>query len=516
MTSPHIQRILSGLSAYARMETSSEQRGPAIHVHRLTGKAGAFYEKIRYLVDYKEEHTIRRNAIERILKRRSLMGDPQNYGLSLLQELITSGYVPNDGISESVSGDIKTIIDKYLLLGQLAGIDKNKMLSLAASEIERFLYPQHLYDLVVNAFYTTVSPHIFHADPISEDDLHIQTYIGCRRSLLEDDQKTLLYAVILRYIPNLPFTQAEDAIQTIATQFAAVLSVAEKAIEDPLGWKLSAKLRNQSVYFSVLTEIIKRYGGASESIFADHARLEQEIKKILAEKYDQQFNVVRKSGTRAVVYIMLTKVILALALELPYERIFLSSIDYTALGTNILFHPLLLLVMVKTICFPSAQNTAAIISGVASIVDNKDIPEIHIKSTTGTTILTIIYSLLYTLLFVISFGFIIWVLTSLHFNIVSIALFLFFLTFVSYFGFRIRHNSRKWVVSTENENVLTLLWNFFTIPIIRTGRWLSRRFSSINIFVFIMDFILETPFKLVLGTFDSFISFLKEKREDSY
>ena len=108
------------------------------------------------------------------------------------------------------------------------------------------------------------------------------------------------------------------------------------------------------------------------------------------------------------------------------------------------------------------------------------------------------------------------VLDALHFNIVSVALFVFFLTLVSYFGFRIRYNARKWKVNTDDEGVISLLWGFFTLPIVRTGRWLSQRFSSINIFVFFMDFILETPFKMILGTFDAFISYLREKREDLY
>ena len=104
----------------------------------------------------------------------------------------------------------------------------------------------------------------------------------------------------------------------------------------------------------------------------------------------------------------------------------------------------------------------------------------------------------------------------MHFNVVSIILFLFFLTFVSYFGFRIRYNAKKWIVARDDESISGLLLNLFATPIVRTGRWLSRKFSSVNVFVFLMDFILEVPFKFVLGTFDSFISFLKEERGDPY
>ena len=95
-------------------------------------------------------------------------------------------------------------------------------------------------------------------------------------------------------------------------------------------------------------------------------------------------------------------------------------------------------------------------------------------------------------------------------------MFLFFLTLVSYFGIRIRRNSGEWKVHSEEEGAMAILWNSFTLPIVRAGRWLSETFSSINVFLFIMDFLVEAPFKLILQTLDSFLSFLKEKREELY
>ena len=130
--------------------------------------------------------------------------------------------------------------------------------------------------------------------------------------------------------------------------------------------------------------------------------------------------------------------------------------------------------------------------------------------------LLIVFGVLYTLLFGVSFGILLAILILLNFNLLSIVLFLFFLTLVSYFGLRIRYNAQKWVVSTDDDRALALFWNFLTLPIVRTGRWLSRTFSAINIFVFTFDFVIETPFKLILGTFDAFVSFLKEKKEDPY
>ena len=519
MISLHLKNIFEALRE-KRENTSAEDKGPLISVNQLTGRAGALYEKVRYLVDYKEEHTIGRSAIERMIKRKlaakmSAAIGP-NFSLSLLQELVSGGYLPNKEIPEGIADDIQTIVNKYLLLGRMDQSGNSRAISLMASEIEEFLCPHLVNDMVVDYFYATVASAIKYKGSAPSDELNIQTYIGCRRSLLEDDQETLLYAVLKKHLPDLSKLSNEGEIKNIAPKFFEALSKTEKDIHDALGWKIALKLKNHSICFSVIKEIIKKHEVAPEKIFADDTLLEEEIRKILAEKYSQHFQIVNKSGTRAVIYILLTKIILAFVLELPYEKFVLLSTDYFALGTNIIFHPLLLFMMVKTIRFPLSENTNFIVSSIKIIAQNEPIKSIYIKERTTNIILKIIYGLLYTALFAISFGLILWGLKSMHFNVVSIILFLFFLTFVSYFGFRIRYNAKKWIVARDDESISGLLLNLFATPIVRTGRWLSRKFSSVNVFVFLMDFILEVPFKFVLGTFDSFISFLKEERGDPY
>ncbi len=71
-------------------------------------------------------------------------------------------------------------------------------------------------------------------------------------------------------------------------------------------------------------------------------------------------------------------------------------------------------------------------------------------------------------------------------------------------------------MAREDTRTLALAFNLFALPIVRAGRWLSRTFSSINLFVFVLDFIIETPFKLLLHFSDTFVSFLREKQEDVY
>jgi len=516
MISNSIKEILTGLEAYKEDDIYGEDKGPLININAITGKVSTFYEKIRYTVDYKEEHTIRSSAVARILRRKILMERVPNTGLSLLEEMVASGYLSNKSIPESVAESINKIVNKYLHFGSTTSVHLNRLLSLMATEVERFLYPQVLNDLVTKSFYDNVFKNIKYQGGLNEEGLSNQVFLACRRSLLEEDYDTSFYALLVKRLPEVVNLQTKEEIQNFESKFSQTVHAIELELENPLGWSLSSRLKNYSIYFLVIKEIFKKYGVVSEEVLSNPDSLKIEIETMLSREYVNQYDLIDKSGKRAVVYILLTKVIFAFALELPFEKLVLHQINYFALGTNVIFHPLLLLVLIKTVPPIYSNNTSNVVLGVSEIIDGKNTRPIYIKPPTSNDFLQTVFDFVYLLLFLISFGLILWLLNALHFNIVSILLFLFFLTLVSYFGFRIHYNAKKWRLEVEDDNFLSLMWSFFTIPIVRTGRWMSKKFSTVNIFIFLMDFIIETPFKLILGTFNSFISFVKDKREDPY
>ncbi len=98
----------------------------------------------------------------------------------------------------------------------------------------------------------------------------------------------------------------------------------------------------------------------------------------------------------------------------------------------------------------------------------------------------------------------------------GITLFVVFLTLVSFFGLRVRQLAKDLVVIDRRDNLLSVTIDFFTIPIVRAGRWLSVNFSKVNIFVFILDVIIEAPFKLIIDVFEDWFAYMREKREEIY
>jgi len=58
------------------------------------------------------------------------------------------------------------------------------------------------------------------------------------------------------------------------------------------------------------------------------------------------------------------------------------------------------------------------------------------------------------------------------------------------------------------------LVDFLYTPVIAAGQWLSEKFSQINIFIFILDFIIEAPFKIFVEITEDWTRYVKERRED--
>ncbi len=68
-----IQALLARIDQWRDESLKKAAPETTLEVDALVSSAAKFYEKVRYLIDYREEHTIRRSAIERILKRRVLI-----------------------------------------------------------------------------------------------------------------------------------------------------------------------------------------------------------------------------------------------------------------------------------------------------------------------------------------------------------------------------------------------------------------------------------------------------------
>src|SRR3989338_3297700 len=422
-------------------EDGPEGPGPYVSVERLTGRFGALYEKLRSLVDYKDYHVIRRSAIRRILKRQLYIERKPNTGFALLKEMVSGGYLPNNRVPEAKALEIQNIIRKWMTV-EREGLPVSLALDFVSIEVEEYLFPDPVKDIMGNSFFAAAQTALEYQGRESVNRALI-TYAACRRSFLAEDKSALLHAMLLRDVPELlSHSYGGAALATLTTRIGESISRAERVAAHPLVWKVSARLKNYALYYSVLLEIFHSYGKGAEIVLDDDGKLREFAASIIEQKQRQQRKLLRQSGRRAVIYLLLTKILLGVALEWPYERFILGAEDFIALGSNALFHPALLFLMV-TFVGKERHSKERVLDGVSAVVQGKEMKQIFIKPppTSATFFLVTCF---YVVLFAASFGAILWALIAFHFNAVSIILFFVFLTLVSYFGLRIRGSARRW------------------------------------------------------------------------
>ncbi len=511
MLSEPVRELVANIQA-AEEAHRNAYRGETLELSTIVGKAASLYEKLRYMIDYREEHTIRRAALERILKRRVFIELKAESGLVLLQELVDGKYIPKEFATEEVAQEIDRIISKYLELSRLGranGSIGRRLISFAATEIDAHLSPiEYAIDHEsTEALYRALKGKVS-AYGHSDEETNAQLYCACWRALLGADDERLAYALWLLYVPE--WNSSVD-VQAVAQKLPMVVGNIRATVGGQLQWRIAPRIKNEAIYFRIIHKVLESQGGGAARTLESPAQLDRFTRDFLEETYEQENERIQKSGIRAVLYLFVTKMTVALIAELPYEIIVLGGVHYFPLGVNILFHPALLFALTRRAGALDESNTSAIIEGLHGVLYEGKTRTIKLKSTFSG--FTVAFSLAYLLLFIFVFGGVIGVLQLLKFNPVSIALFLFFLALVSYFAFRIRYRARRWKL-VRPQGTIGIIVGVLAVPIVRAGEWLSRTFSTINVFVLFLDFIIETPFKRLLHFANQFLIYLREKGEE--
>lgn len=501
-----------------------------INVDDIVSKLAFLYEKMRNTMDYQEDHLLRRFAIERNIKRRIVMETLKpKVAQSLIEELIRSGYLANNTVPETVIVPVGAVINKYEYLIDLVqdsmtdATERRKIVNwiaeVMACEIDLLLVPEMRVDALIETLYGIVHDRIkLRGATLKEREKNIQLYITLHKELVKSDNPIISFHLLNLYFPDWP--QADKALtEFVASKITSVYYGIQAHLDNPIRNKIAKSLKTQIVVFKVLRELISMHEHDLVGLFANPEFLEAEARKVIEKNYKATKRKLRNSSLRAILYIFITKVALAFVLEYPYDKYIVGHVNQIALAINILFPPVLMFLVTLSARLPGPNNSRVIMTELKNLVygdPGSDILcELNIRRKQGPVYFFIEY-LFYMLLYGFIFGIIIYGLSLLKFNLLSGGIFIFFVTAVSFFGTRIRQMTKEYSVELKREGLIGLISIFFSLPIIRAGHWLSINMRRINLFAFILDFIIEAPFKLLVELIESWFIFLREKREDTY
>lgn len=514
-----------------KQKAEDDENIPKIKVNEIISKMSFFYEKIRNAVDYKDDHLLRKNAIERALRRLFLMGhhESEDVARMLMIELIRAGYLKNNTVPDTKVDEAAIIIERFIKLrNEIIEVEKlNRkdiedlkvwIWNLAATNIEENLVNHSVDHVIGKHMFSFISNSIVEDEGDLEfaRDKKIQIYLAIYTRLFHYDDLMLEFLLFRYFNPNWYRADHED-IKVIAGQYRELREVSVRQLSHPFRQQVQKIANRYTIYFSILRESIEENPeGTYEKIKNFTLHFSKLVSKICDRRYKESRGKLRRGAIRSIIYIFLTKTILVFVLEGPVILFLGESLDVVPLIINILFPPALLSLIVLFTALPGSENTEKIYKSIEEIVFEEKGQGHVVKlnypvSPNFST--NLIFGFLYTVTFLISFGAVIWGLVFLHFHIISIIIFLFFLSLVSFFGIRLGRISRKWLVIEHKENIFSFIANFFYVPIISMGKWLTETFSQINVFIFILDFFIESPFKIFVEIAEKWTAYVKERKE---
>ncbi len=508
------------ISAYD--QDYSQHHDQTVSVNPLVAELATWYEKLRTAMDYRDDEVILRSAIERILKRRLLLGgNGQTIAPPLIRELVWARYFPDSSIAQSTVVKVAHTIDLFLKLEEEVnnkqrinrGTVNEWVLHLLSSEIEYILKPDNHKDIMSNFIYQIFKNKIQIEDD-TEEVKNIQTFIAVRRAYANDDLPFLRYHLFSQYFGKL----TPHNLDSVSSGFLDGYKKIQDQLSYPLKNKFFVYIDSQKIPFLILDDVLQKNQGRIVSLISDEDGLNLAILNACSQRYKSVKGRVRRAIIRSVIFIFVTKALFALLIEGTFENLIFGKVVWSSITINTLTPPLLMVMVGLFIQTPSRENSFKIQGKINSVVfdDNPDLEKpLIVKKRAKRTdpILGSLFIILWLATFAISFGALIFILTKLRINPISQGVFIFFIAIVSFIAYRVNRTANMYLVKDGKENLASLFSDFFFMPFITVGRRLTLAVSQINIILFIIDFIIEAPFKGIFAFFEQWLLFLRTQRE---
>lgn len=513
----HLTKLV--ISAFERKEHANHER--RISVNPIVSKLASVYEKVRNAMEYREDEVILRAAIERILKRRLLLGgNAKTTAEPLVREVIWARYMPENAVPESVIHKVEESIDLFLqfrfkVLAHRVlpeSVVNEWIYQLMSADIENLINPNVEKETIANFMFQVLKDDVEIADD-TEETTNAQVYIAVRRAFARDDVAFLRYHLFKLYFGKL----TRGNIDQIASEFPKGFKEIMYELTYPRKEKIFAYVKRRAAAFLILEDVFRANKGHILQLVENEEALEKAVLAACDARYQSIAAKVRRAIIRSVLFILFSKVLFAFIVEGTYDRLVYGEILWLSLLINTSVPPLLMLFVSFFIRTPGEENSRRILAYIHELLfaerPRLGSPLMVKKKGEKQSALGFVFDGLWFLAFILSFGGIIYVLIRLGFSPVSQFIFIFFLAIVSFLSYRISLIANIYSVG-DRQGLITPLVDFLFMPIVRVGRQLTQEIGRFNFLIFIFDFIIETPFKVAFAFFEQWFHFLHAKRED--
>ncbi len=518
-------------------QKKEEGEGATIHVDEIAKRVASFYDKIRGIIDWKGEHLLRRSAIERTLRRKTLPkvnilneGKKGVNAESLVLELIRAGHLPNDTIKESKVEDVQEILDKYLYILNNLPDEKDSdykvdtyqwLTSVASCEIEETLSPSKGEKFLIEYMFEQMKKRV-EVEKGYFDELDTKTketllYIAIQRALFNLDEPIITYHLFKHSYPNW-HNLSQDELKKIALQIYKIREKIDYYFNHKLETKFYHLSKKHSTPYLLLGDILKNNSKTPKEAIENPQELEKKIKAVYQKRVETMKSRLSRSAAYATISIFITNVAALYALEIPLATLMDYDYPIQAVFVTIFIPTILMAAFVLTISPPPEENLHKVILESMKIVYKKEKKDkLKIKKPRKRGFISnFIINLIWTLSLFASIAIIFYVLNLASFPPLSYLIFIIFLSLIAFAGTKIRDRAKELHMMTEKENFLNVLMDIFALPVIRLGKWFTNKWKRYNIISIFFSALIDLPFMSFIQFLEQWRSFLKEKREDIY
>lgn len=492
-------------------EHSHQQK---VHVVGAGGTLTAAYEQLRNAAEYAEEHVLLQRAIRRFYRRLFLIGDNKRVassGEELIIELTQAGYLLNDSISESEVAAISKVAEAYyqayLTLHRQKGVTGEQAdkwtYELLAVEVEWRLNDngelQAFTQFAHNYFTKTIDySQIFDSIP---ESVEVSLYIAVHRALLKSDDAALRLGLLKR------FQQTPEHLES----YVATNQQIEMVLASPATEKLFRIIDRRGAPLRVLRHMIDDNSDFDTLLHSREQMLLAYEKQVVSD-YESVNTKVNNGIIKSVAFLIITKFLIGIAIEVPYDFLIAGMILWVPLLINLFFPPVYMVLLRATMMLPGSANTSRLVEQIDATLYSEEQPK-QLMRKAGQEF-GAGFNIAYGVLFVAVFGGVAWLLWQLfEFDLMHLAIFFVFLSAASFLGFRLSRMIRELESIETYQNGVTLTRDFLYMPFVVVGRFISDKYAKVNIVALALDMLIELPLKTILRLVRQWAAFISAKKD---
>lgn len=515
-----LQQSIRHIAAYdARM--AAPDHSQKFHVPAMGHIVSSAYEQLRNASENAEDHLLLQRAARRFFVRNVTFHDktlsPQ-LAQELIIELTQAEYLPNDSVSHdkitSLNRTIASLHDAYWqVLATHPKLPRETVqswtLDLLSVKAEHAInYPirpltfahfAHQYF----ARHLDVAAYVEVGEPAPTEQHPWILYTSIHRALLKSDD-----ANIRTLLLDLHHISTDNIDQYVEFH---------RRCDEVLALKTTRNVTRAITKNGAPMRIIKlTFFDEHQTMPAEQLAKRANTLSVVEQRIDDEYRLTRgrlnRGIMKSIVFLLITKALIGLLIEVPYDIAVYQHIIWLPLIINLLFPSLFIAASTLTLKMPGTANTKALVGAIDDILYHSDSQPVTIRPKKAAGSAT--FNVVYAIMFALAIGIITYLLILLQFNIVQGAIFMIFLSTAAFLGYRLSLQIKELEMVAAGQSLISILRDFLYTPFILIGHQISYRYAKINIMSRILDTIIELPLKTTLRLVRQWTAFLSVKKDE--